>query len=59
MLSWSILDAMSAGCCIVASDKASVLEVIEDNYNGLLTDFFNVNQLVEKIEISPFYSLND
>lgn len=50
VLSWSILDAMSTGCCIVASNTAPVREVIKDNYNGLLTDFFNVNQLVEKIE---------
>lgn len=50
VLSWSILDAMSAGCCLVASNTEPVLEVIEDNYNGLLTDFFNVEQLVEKIE---------
>lgn len=54
ILSWSIMDAMSAGCCLVASNTAPVLEVIEDNYNGLLTDFFNVEQLVEKIE----YALN-
>ncbi len=55
ILSWSILDAMSAGCCLVASNTAPVLEVIEDNYNGLLTDFFNVDMLVEKIE----YALNN
>lgn len=50
VLSWSILDAMSVGCCIVASNTAPVLEVIEDNYNGLLTDFFNVDKLTAKIE---------
>jgi glycosyltransferase involved in cell wall biosynthesis len=50
ILSWSILDAMSTGCCLVASNTAPVLEVIEDNYNGLLTDFFNVDKIVEKIE---------
>lgn len=50
ILSWSILDAMSAGCCIVGSNTPPVREVIEDNYNGLLCEFFNVNQLVEKIE---------
>lgn len=50
ILSWSILDAMSTGCCVVASSTAPVLEVIENNYNGLLVDFFNVNELVEKIE---------
>lgn len=50
VLSWSILDAMSAGCCIVGSNTQPVQEVIEDNYNGLLCEFFDVNQLVEKIE---------
>lgn len=50
ILSWSILDAMSTGCCLVASNTAPVLEVIENNYNGLLTDFFNVDMLAEKIE---------
>jgi glycosyltransferase involved in cell wall biosynthesis len=55
ILSWSILDAMSAGCCIVASNTAPVLEVIEDNYNGLLVDFFNIDELVAKLE----YALNN
>ncbi len=50
VLSWSILEAMSAGCCIVASNTSPVAEVMKDKYNGLLFDFFNVNQLVEKIE---------
>lgn len=50
ILSWSILEAMSTGCCIIASNTPPVLEVMKDNYNGLLVDFFDVNQLVEKIE---------
>lgn len=50
VLSWSILEAMSCGCCVVASDTSPVTEVIKDNYNGLLTDFYNINQIVEKIE---------
>lgn len=50
VLSWSILDAMATGCCLVASNTAPVLEVIKDNYNGLLVDFFDVDQLVKKIE---------
>lgn len=50
VLSWSVFEAMSSGCCLVASNTAPVLDVVKDNYNGLLTDFFDVNQLAEKIE---------
>lgn len=50
ILSWSFLEAMSSGCCMVASNTAPVVEVMKDNYNGLLVDFYNVDQLVEKIE---------
>lgn len=50
VLSWSLLNAMATGCCIIASNTQPVLEVMKDNYNGLLIDFFDVNQLVEKIE---------
>jgi len=50
VLSWSTLDAMSVGCCVVASNTQPVQEVIKDNYNGLLFDFYNIEQQVEKIE---------
>lgn len=50
VLSWSILEAMSCGCCVIASNTPPVAEVMQDNYNGLLFDFYNVNQLIEKVE---------
>lgn len=50
ILSWSLLDAMATGCCIVASNTAPVLEVMKDNYNGLLFDFYNQAQLAQKVE---------
>lgn len=50
VLSWSLLDAMSIACPIIASNTPPVLEVMKDNHNALLFDFYNVNQQVEKIE---------
>jgi len=49
VLSWSLLEAMSAGCVIVASDTAPVREVIKHNETGLLVDFFDANALSEKV----------
>ena len=49
VLSWSLLEAMSVGCCVVASDTAPVKEVIQDSFNGILTDFYNIDLLAQKI----------
>lgn len=50
ILSWSILNAMATGCCVIASDTQPVREVIQDNYNGLLFDFHNPQQQAKRIE---------
>ncbi len=39
VLSWSLLEAMSTGCLILASDTEPVREVMEHGRNGLLTPF--------------------
>jgi len=49
VLSWSFLEAMSAGCSIVASNTQPVSEVIKHDENGLLVDFFDIDGFVNNI----------
>lgn len=49
VLSWSLLEAMSAGCAIVASDTAPLREAIRHNETGLLVDFFDANELAAQV----------
>jgi len=49
VLSWSLLEAMSLGCAIVASDTAPVREVITHDQTGCLVDFFDPAALAHGI----------
>jgi len=49
VLSWSMLDAMSCGAKLVASDVAPVREFIEDGKNGFLVDTYDHKALVNKV----------
>lgn len=49
VLSWSFLEAMAAGCCIVASNTEPVKEVMQDKFSGLLVDFYDINAIVDNV----------
>jgi len=50
--SWSMVDAMSCGAVVLASDQICVREYISPGQNGLLVDFFDDRQLAaQAVEI--------
>ena len=49
VLSWSLLEAMSVGCAIVASDTQPLHEAISHDETGRLVDFFDVEGLTQQV----------
>lgn len=49
VLSWSLLESMSAESAIVASDTAPVREVVTEDETGWLVDFFDREGLVDRV----------
>ncbi len=49
VLSWSLLEAMSVGCTIVASDTQPLREAIRHNDTGRLVNFFDVPELANDV----------
>ena len=49
VLSWSLLEAMSVGCSIVASDTQPLHEAIKHDETGRLVNFFDQNALAASV----------
>jgi len=47
--SWSLREAMAAGCAIVGSDTAPVREFIQDRRTGLLAPFLQPDTIAERV----------
>jgi len=50
VLSWSMLDAMAAGCVVIASGTEPVSTIVRDGENGMLFTFFDTQALAAKVE---------
>ncbi|MDO5692034.1 MAG: glycosyltransferase [Pseudomonadota bacterium] len=49
--SWSLLEAMSCGAAVVASDTGAVREIVTHAQTGYLVDFFDRERLVKAIAL--------
>lgn len=50
ILSWGLMESLSTGCAVVASDTPPVKEVINAGKQGLLVDFFDPEGLAARVD---------
>ena len=50
IVSWSLMESLSSGCCVVASSTPPVQEMIETDKQGMLVDFFNPEALAQQVD---------
>jgi glycosyltransferase involved in cell wall biosynthesis len=50
VLSWSLIEALSAGCPVIASRTPPVEEVIVHGQNGVLADFFSTEEIACRVD---------
>jgi glycosyltransferase involved in cell wall biosynthesis len=50
ILSWSLMESLATGCCVVASQTPPVQEMIRSGQQGILVDFFDPDALAQQLD---------
>ncbi len=50
ILSWSLMESLARGCCVVASNTPPVQEMIQSGQQGILTDFFDPDSMARQMD---------
>ena len=50
ILSWSLMESLASGCCVVASATPPVQDMIQSGEQGQLVDFFDPDALAQQVD---------